>query len=207
MKIRLPRPRHQAATLPPLTGAALAVLASSSRPHGGILPTRPDHLTAVLSTTPCHVSKLLSDLSETRHIILSTDLSHLAVVSVVSAKLHSEKTAARKARTRGNRVKTAFLDSFLTLFPSVVSAKHKSSYLCPSAFSPILAKFESHHFRRRPADVEVLTEAFYPGELGSLLTCIAEQESARRVPILLYTRKAVYLAIRRHGNPAPKQLP
>ena len=198
MKLRLPRPRHTAANLPPLTGAALAVLASVGRPHGGIMPTRPDYLTSVLCTTPCHVSKLLSDLSETRHILISADRSKLAVVSVVSAKLHSEKTAARKAKSLGNPVKTAFLNHFLTIFPEVVSAKHKSSYLFPAAFAAILEKHEHHHFKNRPADVEILTQAFYPGELGSLLTCMEEQASARRVPILLYTRKAVYLAVRRH---------
>ena len=67
----------------------------------------------------------------------------------------------------------------------------------PAAFAPILAIHPHHHKSHCPPDVELLTEAIYPGELTSLLTMLDEQTSAHRQPVLLYTRKAVYLGIRR----------
>ncbi|MCW1915981.1 hypothetical protein OJ996_20505 [Luteolibacter sp. GHJ8] len=72
-----------------------------------------------------------------------------------------------------------------------------ASYNRPASFESLLKSYDHFHKRQCPADVEILTEACYPGELSTVLTFIEEQKSANRTPVLLYTRKAVYVGVRR----------
>lgn len=204
MPHRLPRPKKRTSSLPEETAAILASLRRISRDSGGILPSGATTLADRINRPVEALQPVLQHLLQTRHILRGTS-GRLLVVSEVSAKLHSERVANAKRTTRGapalwhHRAAIAReLPHLLAPRPASAAAKARpDGYNFPKAFQPILSAHEHHHLRRCPPDVERLTDAFWPGELEGLLTVIQEQLSASREVVLLYTRKAVYLAVRR----------
>lgn len=147
-------------------------------------------------------SALLSSLKSRRLILLTEN--HFAISSQLSKALKLERDRNRQ-RARGSADPSHLAPSWelhekvRRLFPSVrARIDRPESYTLPAAFAPLLAGHPHHHKNRCPADVEILTEACYAGELSTVLTLIEEQRSAHREPVLLYTRKAVYVGVRRH---------
>jgi hypothetical protein len=190
MHLRLPRSKR-IANLPPLIGGALTHITTLAAPTHGLLHAL--HPTQI-HATPDQLTLILTHLTTTKHL-LQSPTGTIAVTRLVSAKLHSEKIAAKKRKTPENR---PFRDLIAHHFPHLVSTKPRSpGYVIPQAFLPLLKAHENHHLDRCPPDVERITEAFYPTEIQAIVTALHEQTSAHRTPILLYTRKALYLALRR----------
>ena len=197
MKITLPRPYDAARRLTFYEGLALDALRASAGPDGigftsALSPA--DVLTLRLETTPQKSLELLKALKR-RRIILLTD-SDFAILSQLSPALKNERDRNRKRHTSAHD--WTLHHRARQLFPILrVRLDRPASYTVPAAFAPLLSQHEHFHRTKCPADVEVLTEACYPGELSTVLTMIEEQRSRNRQPVLLYTRKAIYLAIRR----------
>lgn len=200
MKIHLPRPYDATRRLTFYEGLALDALRAAAGPSGigytsALSPV--DLLNLRLETSPQKSLELLKAL-ERRRIILLTD-SHFAILSQLSAALKNERDRNRKRLTVApdwtlhHRARQLF--TFLR-----ARIDRPASYTLPAAFAPILSRHEHHHKTKCPPDVELLTEACYAGELSTVLTLIEEQRSANREPVLLYTRKAIYLGIRRHAK-------
>ena len=211
MKLTLPRPYAPARRITFHEILVLDTLRAFAGPDGigDRSPLAPADLVAANLRIPAdHATALLSSL-HARRIILLTE-SDFAISSPLSKALKKERD-----RNRLRALNPATLNSQVStppdwtlhhrvrqLFPCLRARMDRpASYTVPAAFAPLLAGHEHHHRKQCPPDVEILTEACYPGELTSVLTMIEEQLSANRKPVLLYTRKAIYLGIRR----APKR--
>lgn len=202
MKLHLPRPSHAPRRLTFMEGLALDCLRHFAGPDG--IGTHPagELLATHLRLTPAEAADLLVSL-KSRRLILHTD-NHFALLSPLSRALKKERDRNRqRQRQRPAEAPPLPADWPLVqrvqqLFPTLrARIDRPASYTLPAAFAPILAIHPHHHKSQCPPDVELLTDAIYPGELSTLLTLLEEQKSAHRQPVLLYTRKAVYLAIRR----------
>jgi hypothetical protein len=207
MKLTLPRPYAPARRITFHESLALDTLRAFAGPEG--IGNRA-HLAPVaivsanLQIPADHAAALLSSL-ESRRIILLTE-SDFAISSRLSKALKNERDRNRQRAlnpaTNNSQVSTppdwTLHQRARQLFPCLRARMDRpASYTVPAAFAPLLASHEHFHKKDCPPDVEILTEACYPGELSSILTMIEEQLSAHRHPVLLYTRKAIYLGIRR----------
>ena len=207
MKLTLPRPYSPARRITFHESLALDVLRAFAGTDGlgSLSPLAPAALLSANLQIPAdHAAALLCSL-KARRLILLTE-SDFAISSQLSKALKLERD-----RNRQRGLKTSSLNSQTStppdwslhtrarqLFPCLRARMDRpASYTVPAAFGPLLAKHDHYHRKQCPADVEILTEACYPGELTSVLTMIEEQLSAHRHPVLLYTRKAIYLGIRR----------
>ncbi|MDB6078660.1 MAG: hypothetical protein JWO82_2407 [Akkermansiaceae bacterium] len=121
----------------------------------------------------------------------------VALMSRLSAALKQE---ADRNRLRARRGSTSAPDWSLRqrvydLFPQLrAPLKRSESYTKPAAFAGLLALYPHSHRDEVPANVQLITDAFYATELEGVLTVIAEVLSAGRKVHLLYTRKAIYVA-------------
>lgn len=203
MQLTLPRSTRRRSSLGPVSQAALAALEEISRQSGGIIAMSAGELSARLRVGREMLKCIVAELLESRHIMRAFD-GRIAIVSEVSANLHRERVANNKRRNTGRPCAWPLREKIAEAFPDIVSAKPRRKLpltnKIPSAFLPILRAYESHHLDRCPPDVERITEGYIPGELTPLLTAIDEQASANREVVLLYTRKAVYVAIRRRAK-------
>jgi hypothetical protein len=199
MKLQLPRPSPRR-VLPLPLGVALDALHHLAGPDG-IAPT-PDELalgtgTLRLHLPPGQTREALAMLHARRLILLGS--THFAIASQLSRALKRERDRNhQRARHTATPADWTLHRRVLDLFPQLRGPLQRpSTYTIPAAFAPLLALHESHHKSACPADVEILTEACYAGELQTVLTLLEEQLSAHRQPVLLYTRKAVYVGVRR----------
>lgn len=207
MKLTLPRPYAPARRITFHESLALDTLRAFADPDGigSRAPVAPVALVSANLQIPAeHAVSLLSSL-ESRRLILLTE-RYFAISSRLSKALKKERD-----RNRQRALNPATVNSQAStppdwtlhhrarqLFPCLRARMDRPpSYTVPAAFAPLLGRHEHFHKKDCPPDVEILTEACYPGELSSILTMIEEQLSAHRQPVLLYTRKAIYLGIRR----------
>lgn len=199
MKVVLPRPHRISQRLPLPEALALECLRSFTNAHG--LGTAPpaDLLVNHLELTPDHAAKLLSALQSRRLILFSSrDFSILAQLSIA---LHRERSKNRHRTHASRKPDWSLANDVLRRFPTLRGPVDRpDSYNRPAAFESLLKEHPHHHKNKCPADVEILTDACYPGELTTVLTLIEEQRSANRTPVLLFTRKAVYVGVRRQAK-------
>jgi len=211
MKLTRPRPYAPARRITLHESLVLDTLRAFAGPDGigDRSPLYPTALVAANLRIPTdHAADLLSSL-HSRRLILLTE-SNFALSSPLWKALKKERDRNRQRTLHPAASKSPFPTPpdwtlhkrVLDLFPALRGpVARPPSYNVPAAFSPLLREIESHHKTRCPADVEILTEACYAGELATVLTMIEEQRSAGRPVVLLYTRKAVYVGVRR----APKR--
>lgn len=197
--LKLPRPRL--GKLPLREALALEALGILDRSPDGIAELSRETLATSLRLDAADLQEVLSSLVSRGRILLTT--KHFAISSRLSAKLKQERDRNRQRLIYGRQrsgslaVEWPVRSRAAKVFPALRGPVDRpESYNRPAAFEALLQKFPAHHRRDCPADVEVRTEACYPGELQSVLTFIAEQESANRTVVLLYTRKAVYVGVR-----------
>lgn len=193
------RPKQHRRTLDPISAAGLQVLCDLAREtHAGILPNDIPQLAEKARIHPHHLPIIIARLVNSGHI-LKTENS-LAITPTVSAKLHRARAANRKRKALGMPADTSVRDTLHKTFPHLVSPKPKprpASYKRPQIFENLLNEHPSYHVSERPSWAELITEAYFPGELSSILNVIAEQQAARRRVILIYNRKAIYIALDR----------
>ena len=202
--LKLPRPRK--GKLPFREAIALDYLATLDRSSDAIADLSREALAAAMRVAPAELDETLFSLQSRGRILLG--VRHFAISSRLSAKLKQERDRNRQRQLYGNsRQGSLSADWSLhrraaLIFPALRGpVSRPETYNRPAAFEPLLKQHPHHHKRECPADVEILTEACYPGELSTVLTFIEEQASANRTPVLLYTRKAIYVGVRR----APKR--
>lgn len=205
MKITLPRPdrRH----IFGFHEAGLIYCIADMLPEDGILDcgkmTPSAFFAAKFGTDEETITRALASLVRYRHMLLGSKA--VAISCHLSPALSKERKMNQMRKSRsgdGTPPDWTLHHRVRQLFPCLRARMDRpASYTVPAAFAPLLAGHEHHHRKECPPDVEILTEACYPGELTSVLTMIEEQLSANRKPVLLYTRKAIYLGIRR----APKR--
>lgn len=205
MKIQLPRPYAPARRLTWHQGLALDLLRAFTGPDGigSLAPLPPVSLLAANLRIPAEeAADLLASLKD-RNVILLTE-NDFAICSQLSKALRMERDRNRHKGPNsplGTPPDWSLHERARRLFPCLrARIDRPASYTLPAAFAPLLAHHEHHHKTKCPPDVELLTEACYAGELATVLTLIEEQRSANRQPVLLYTRKAIYLGIRRHAK-------
>lgn len=192
--IHLPRPLK--GKLPLREVIALERLATLDQTDDGICDHKPEVVASALGLSNEETDALLSSLFARRYILLGS--SHFAICSRLSKRLKQERD--RNRLRKGTRTPPDWTCHRRTVkaFPGLrTKFRVASSYNRPAAFEPLFKEVEHFHKRQCPADVEILTEACYPGELSTVLTFIEEQRSANRHPVLLFTRKAVYVGVRR----------
>lgn len=206
MKITLPRPYAPARRLTWHQGLALDLLRALAGPDGiGTSSAAPPvDLLARNLGIPAEEASAILDSLKARRVILLTE-KDFAISSQLSKALRKERDRNRHLGANsplGTPADWTLHHRARLIFPCLrAKLDRPASYTVPAAFAPLLSQHEHFHRKECPADVEVLTEACYPGELSTVLTMIEEQRSRNRQPVLLYTRKAIYLAIRR----APKR--
>ncbi|MEK7952802.1 hypothetical protein [Luteolibacter soli] len=206
MKLVLPRPRRIAQKLPLHEALALDCLRGFTNESG--LGTAPpvDLLTNHLEITPEHAVKLCGSLQGRRLILFSN--KEFAILSQLSAAIKKERDRNRRRSVRTACAPRSAMkpDWSLTIesqrrFPALRGpVERPASYNRPAAFEALLKEHPHHHRNDCPSNVEILTDACYPGELQTVLTLIEEQRSANRQPVLLFTRKAVYVGVLRHAK-------
>ncbi len=190
---RLPQPKRLT-SLPPLILGGLEALKTLAAPTHGLLLQPHDQIAHAIHATPDQLQHLIQHLTASKHLLKSPH-GPIAIASQVSAKLHSERVAAKKRQTPQNR---PFHAQILHLFPHCQTPKRSPNYNLPTAFKSLLQEHPHYHATAKiPSNIEQITDAFYPGELTALLTVIEEQKSANRTPVLIYSRKAIYLAVQR----------
>jgi hypothetical protein len=206
--LKLPRPYRRAPKLQLAEALALDCLQSFAAEDGICMHPAADLLVTHLDITAIHAGKLLDSLNSRAVILLSA--KHFAILSPLSAALKKERDRNRHRAVKAGglaRLGTPAPDwslrtRVLRLFPALRGPiDRQESYNRPAAFEALLKIHPHHHKNKCPADVEILTDACYPGELATVLTLIEEQRSANRTPVLLFTRKALYVGVRR----APKR--
>jgi hypothetical protein len=205
VKIHLPRPYAAARRLTFYEGLALDALRSLAGDDGisKSLPGTPAEIVAgYLGTDPEHALRLLRLLESCRAILLTDSAFAISLQLSYALKKERERNRQRGLSGLGGTPPDWTLHQRVRqLFPTLrARIDRPASYTLPAAFAPLLAHHEHHHKTKCPPDVELLTEACYAGELSTVLTLIEEQRSANREPVLLYTRKAIYLGIRRHAK-------
>jgi len=203
MKLTLPRPYRPLARLTFHEGLALDLLRTFAGPDGigSRASVHPVPLVAHhLLISDQQASALLSSL-KSRRLILLTE-SDFAISSQLSKALKQERDRNRqRTRSAGTGPDWTLHETARRLFPCLrARLERPATYTLPAAFAPLLGTLPHAHKRECPPDVEILTEACYAGELQTVLTLIEEQRSARREPFLLYTRKALYVGVRRRPN-------
>ncbi|MCW1922705.1 hypothetical protein OKA05_09080 [Luteolibacter arcticus] len=209
MSLKLPRPYRRAPKLPLAEALALDCLQSFAADDGLCMHPACDLLVTHLSITPTHADNLLGSLIS-RHVILLS-AKHFAILSPLSRALKKERDRNRhralKTQSQNHSISHSppswsLRTRVLQLFPALRGPVDRpASYNRPAAFEALLKEHPHHHKNACPSDVEILTDACYPGELTTVLTLIEEQRSANRLPVLLFTRKAIYVGVRR----APKR--
>jgi hypothetical protein len=197
MKLTLPRPYKP--KLPKREAILLECLCLLDADRTGIVETDAGAISTVLRVPVDHIEQDLAALKGRNILLLGS--KQFAILARISANLKGERDRNTKRRKRGAPEDWTFHKRVAKAFPSLREGYRPDSYNKPAAFESLLKQHDHFHRKACPADVEVLTEACYPGELATVLTFIAEQVSANRTPVLLYTRKAVYVAVRR----APKR--
>jgi hypothetical protein len=197
MKLTLPRP--YAPKLPKREAILLECLCLLDADRTGILETDAFTISTVLRLPVDQVEQDLAALKGRNIVLLGSN--QFAILARISANLKGERDRNTKRRKRGVSEDWSYHKRVAKAFPSLREGYRPDSYNKPQAFESLLKQHDHYHRRKCPADVEILTEACYPGELSTVLTFIAEQQSANRRPVLLYTRKAVYVGVRR----APKR--
>lgn len=198
MTLKLPRPYKPKLAL--REASVLQALQSQDLAGTGIVTADSDLIACTLSISKESVSDSLALLIRCKSILLGTN--HVAILSQLSKALRIERERNRIRTKRGGTPDWTLHRDALKIFPALRGPiERPESYNRPAAFEKLLEKFPSYHKRDCPANVEIITEACYPGELQSVLTYIAEQQSAKRQVALLYTRKAIYLGLVR----APKR--
>lgn len=179
----------------------LELLGVLDRTPDGICEFSLDAVAISLRVGPDEVRETLTSLVARGRILLGS--SHFAITSRLSRYLKRERDRNRQRQLIAKGRHYARPDWTLhkrapQLFHSLrAPVDRPESYNRPAAFEKLLAEHASHHKRSCPANVEVVSEACYPGELSTVLTMIEEQRSAHRRVVLLYTRKAVYLGVER----------
>lgn len=198
--LKLPRPRK--GKLPFREAIALEYLGILDRSPDAIAELSREALAASLRVEPAELEETLSSLLSRGRILLGS--KHFAISSRLSTKLKQERDRNRQRLLYGRARHGALSADWslhrraAQLFPALRGpVSRPDTYNRPAAFEPLLKLHPHHHKRDCPADVEILTEACYPGELSTVLTFIEEQRSANRTPVLLYTRKAIYVGVRR----------
>lgn len=197
MKLTLPRP--YAPKLPKREAILLECLMLLDDDRSGILETDAATISTVLRVPLDQVEQDLASLNCRNIVLLGS--KQFAILSRISRNLKQERDRNRIRKTRGGSPDWTYHKRVAKAFPSLREGYRPDSYNKPQAFESLLNQHDHFHRRKCPADVEILTEACYPGELATVLTFIEEQRSANRKPVLLYTRKAVYVGVRR----APKR--
>lgn len=197
MKLILPRPYKP--KLPKREAILLECLTLLDTDRTGIVAGDVSTMAAVLHQPLPQVEEDLAALKRRNILLLGS--KQFAILARISRNLKGERDRNRKRRLRGVAEDWTFHQRVARAFPSLREGYRPDSYNRPAAFEAVLREHEHFHKRRCPADVEILTEACYPGELATVLTFIEEQKSANRTPVLLFTRKALYVAVRR----APKR--
>ncbi|QJE95234.1 hypothetical protein [Luteolibacter luteus] len=198
MTLKLPRPYKPRLAL--REASVLQVLQSQDHAGTGIIPTDHDLVARTLQLPAESVGESIALLNRCKCILLGT--KHVAILSRLSRALRNERERNRIRTKRGGQPDWILHQDTLKTFPILRGRLDRpASYNRPAAFEALLAKFPSYHKSACPANVEIITEACYPGELQSVLTYIAEQESANRSVALLFTRKAIYVGLVR----APKR--
>lgn len=193
--LKLPRPykpklSHREASL-------MDCLSRLDRSQEGIAPADESLIASILGAPIGETKETLAALICRRCILLGTN--HVAILSRLSTSLKQERDRNRKRVRRGGTADWSLHRRVLATFPSLRGrVERPASYNRPAAFEKLLSEHVSHHRRDCPANVEVVSEACYPGELSTVLTMIEEQRSAHRSVVLLYTRKAVYLGVVRN---------
>lgn len=201
--LKLPRPRKgHMDTVEKLT---LDVLGLLDRSRDGIADLSVDAMAASLRSNVDEIKETLTSLEARGRILLAP--KHFAITSRLSRNLKLERDRNRQRELIASGQHHARADWSLhkraqQIFPALRSpVERPASYNRPAAFEKLLSEHASHHRRDCPANVEIVSEACYPGELSTVLTMIEEQRSAHRTVVLLYTRKALYLGVQR----APKR--
>lgn len=202
--LKLPRPTR--GQVPLRDAILLEYLGILDRSPDAIAELSVEGIAHALRVPADQVKDGLSSLVSRGRILLGGN--HFAISSRLSTKLKQERDRNRQRLLYSRSNGTALAADWsihrraAKLFPSLRGPTLRSeNYNRPAAFEPLLREHPHYHKRDCPADVEILTEACYPGELATVLTFIEEQRSANRTPVLLYTRKALYVGVRR----APKR--
>jgi hypothetical protein len=206
--LKLPRPYRRAPKLPLAEALALDCLHAYTTDDGLCMHVAADLLVTHLSITAEHAGNLLASLNSRHVILLGT--KHFAILSPLSKALKKERDRNRHRTIKATALTRlgasapdwSLRNRVLQLFPALRGPVDRpDSYNRPAAFEALLKEHPHHHKNKCPANVEILTDACYPGELSTVLTLIEEQRSANRQPVLLFTRKAVYVGVLR----APKR--
>ena len=203
MSIKLPYIYRRAPVLTLAEKLALKCLVENVTDAGIGMHVAADLLVEKLDITAKHAGDLVASLSSRRVVLLGTN--HFAILSQLSDALKKERDRNRwRAKVTGHlaaKPDWSLRSRVLQLFPALRGPVDRpDSYNRPAAFEALLKEHPHHHKNKCPADVEILTDACYPGELTTVLTLIEEQRSANRTPVLLFTRKAVYVGVRRHAK-------
>ncbi len=194
MKLTLPRPlRGKLQLREALTLEALGIL---DRSEDAIPEFTPAAVATLLSIPAEEIPPLLSSLLARKRILLAS--SHFAITSRLSTKLKQERDRNRQRERRGIPLDWSVHQRAVRTFPALRGpVERPASYNRPAAFEALLREHPNHHKNDCPSNVEIITEACYAGELSTVLTMIEEQRSAKRQPVLLYTRKALYVGVLR----------
>jgi len=196
--LKLPRPYKPKLAF--REAAVLDCLKTLDREQNGIVATDAEQLAAILSIPLNSSEESIMLLNRCNCIALGS--KHVAILLQLSRALRLERERNRIRCKRGRSGDWHLHRRAAQLFPALRGpVSRPETYNRPAAFEPLLKQHPHYHKRACPADVEILTEACYPGELSTVLTFIEEQASANRTPVLLYTRKAIYVGVRR----APKR--
>ncbi|MCW1917052.1 hypothetical protein OJ996_25910 [Luteolibacter sp. GHJ8] len=193
--MNLKLPRSYKPKLPPREVILLDCLCRLDLEGSGIVDATPSTISTVLQVSVSEVEADLASLNGRKVLLMGS--KQFAILSRISRNLKQERDRNRIRKKRGGSEDWTFHRRVARAFPSLREGYRPASYNRPAVFESLLREHPHYHRRQCPADVEILTEACYPGELCTVLTFIAEQQSANRTPVLLYTRKAIYVGVRR----------